>query len=38
MKVKATPNATMNAKVVRAMKKIQAWYDNEANKIIKGAA
>ena len=35
--VKVTPNTTFNAKVVHAMKKLKASYNNNANKIIKQA-
>ena len=35
--VKATPQTTINTKVVQAMKKLQASYNNDANKIIKQA-
>ena len=33
--VKITPQTTINAKVVQAMKKLQALYNDNANKIIK---
>ena len=36
-KVKATPQTTINVKVVPAMKKLQASYNNDTNKIIKQA-
>ena len=32
--VKVTPNTTINAKIVRAMKKLQASYNDSASKII----
>ena len=35
--VKASPETTINAKVVRVMKKLQASYNDDANKIIKEA-
>ena len=35
--VKATPKTTINAKVVQPMKKLQASYNNDANKIVKQA-
>ena len=36
--VEATHKTTVNAKVVQAMKKLQAPYNKDANKIIKEAA
>ena len=36
-KVKATAQTPINAKVVQAMKKLQALYNNDANKVIKQA-
>ena len=35
--VLASPKTTVNAKVIRAMKKLQALYNNDMNEIIKGA-
>ena len=35
--VKATPQTTINGKVVQAMKKLQASYNNNANKIVEQA-
>ena len=35
--VKASPGTTVNAKVAQAMKKLQASYNDDANKIIKEA-
>ena len=37
-KVEATPQTTINAKVVPAIKKLQALYNHNANKILKQAA
>ena len=37
-KVKATPHTTINAKVIRAMKKMQASYNDDAKKIVLQAA
>ena len=34
----ATTKTTINAKVVQAKKKLQALYNNDANKIVKEAA
>ena len=36
-KIKISPQATVNTKVVQAMKKLQALYNDDANKIIKEA-
>ena len=36
--VEATPKISINAKMVQAMKKLQASYNNDANKILKQAA
>ena len=36
-KVIASPKSTINAKVIQAMKKLQALYNDNANKIIKDA-
>ena len=33
-KVKATPNTTINAKMVQTMKKLQASYNKDANKNV----
>ena len=35
--VEATPKTTINTKVVQAMKKLQALFNNSANKVIKQA-
>ena len=35
--VKATPKTTVNKKVVCSIKKLQALYNNDANKIVKQA-
>ena len=36
--VKVTPKTTINAKMMQAMKQLQASYNNNANKIVEQAA
>ena len=36
-KIKVMPMTTLNQKLVQAMKNFQAWYDEDANKIVEQA-